>query len=65
LAAKQLFTFAVRILPLPAFKPKDIEILIDVAAYALETIPAERIFSFEASLGWKGHIERKRPEAAA
>jgi hypothetical protein len=47
------------------FKPEDIEILIDGATYALETIPAERIFSFEASLGWKGHIERRRPGEAA
>jgi hypothetical protein len=46
------------------FRPEDIEILIDGAVYAMETIPEEFIFSFEASLGWKGQIERKRPEAA-
>jgi uncharacterized protein (DUF362 family) len=47
------------------FTPEDIEILIDGAVYALETIPAERIFTFEASLGWKGRIEKRRPGEAA
>jgi hypothetical protein len=47
------------------FKAEDIEILLDGATYALETIPEERIVAFDASLGWKGHIERKRLRVAA
>jgi hypothetical protein len=47
------------------FTSNDIEILITGMGYALETVRAERIFAFEAPLGWKGHIEKRHPGEAA
>lgn len=41
------------------FKPEDIKILVNSAVHTLENIPEDLLFSFEASRGWKGHIEQR------
>jgi uncharacterized protein (DUF362 family) len=47
------------------FKPEEIEILVDGAVHTIENIPEDLLFSFEAALGWKRHIERRRQQGSA
>ena len=41
------------------FKPEDIEFFLNESVYGLYNLPEDYIFSFEAPLGWKGHVEGK------